>query len=51
MSIIKSIQVQLDDSKYVAEVFDDWKITFDTADHNMLIGKMNYAGVRGFSKD
>ena len=51
MSIIKSIQVQLDDSKYVAEVFDDWKITFDTADHNILIEKLDLDGVRGVAKD
>ena len=47
MTIIKSIQAQLDDSKHVAGVFDDLKKTFDTFDHNMLIKKQDHNGVRG----
>ena len=51
MSIIKSIQAQLDDSKYVAGVFDDLKKKIDTADHNMLIEKLDDDGGRGLVKD
>ena len=42
MLIIKSIQTQLDDSKYVAGVFDDLKKAFDTVDHDMVIEKLDH---------
>ena len=50
MTIMKSIQAQLDDSKYVAGVFDDLKKTFDTVDLNTLIEKLYHDGVRGLQK-
>ena len=37
MSIMKNIQTQLDDNKYVARVFVDLKKPFDTVDHDILI--------------
>ena len=51
MTIMKSIQAQLDDSKYVAGVFDDLKKTFDTVDLNTLIEKLYHDGVRGLQND
>ena len=51
MSIIKSIQTQLADSEYVAGVFDDFKKTFDTVEHDVLIEKLDHDGVREAAKD
>ena len=50
MTVMKSIQAQLDDSKYVAGVFDDLKKTFDTVDLNTLIEKLYHDAVRGLQK-
>ena len=46
MSIIENVQTQLDDNKYVAGVFFDLKKAFDTVDHDILIEKQDYYGVR-----
>ena len=46
MSIIENVQTQLDDNKYVAGVFVDLKKAFDTVDHDILIEKRDYYGVR-----
>ena len=46
MLIIENVQTQLDDNKYVAGVFVDLKKAFDTVDHDILIEKRDYYGVR-----
>ena len=51
MSIIENIQTQLHDSEYVAGAFVDLKNTFYTVDHDILIQKLDYYGVRGVAKD
>ena len=44
MSIIVNIQIQLDDGKYCTGVFADLKK--DTVDHNILLRKLDYYGIR-----
>ena len=51
MSIIENNQTHLDDSKYVAGVFLDLKKAFDTADHDILIKRLEHCGVRVVAKD
>ena len=46
MSIAENIQTQLDDGKYSAGVSVDLKKAFDTNDHNILLKKLDYYGVR-----
>ena len=46
LSIVENIQTQLDDDKYSAGVFVDLKKAFDNVDHNVLLEKLNYSGVR-----
>ena len=47
MSITENIQTQLDKGKYCARVFADLKKVFDTIDHNILLRKLDYYGIRG----
>ena len=51
MSTIENIQNQLNDSKYSADVFADLKKVFDTVDHNILLKKLDYYGVRGIANE
>ena len=45
ISVVENIQTQLDDGKYSAGVFVDFKKAFDTVDHNILLNKLDYYGV------
>ena len=47
MSIVENIQTQLNDGKYSAGVYVDLKKVFDIVDHDILLKKLNYFGVRG----
>ena len=51
MSIVENIQTHLDDGKYSAAVFVDLKKAFDTVDHNILLKKLDYYGVRGIANE
>ena len=51
MSIIEGIQNKLDQGEYAAGVFVDLKKAFDTVDHDILINKFEYYGVRGVTKE
>ena len=45
------MQKQLDAGNYTAGVFVDLKKVFDTVDHNILLEKIDYYGIRGVAKD
>ena len=47
MSIVEN--TQFDDGKYSAGVFLNLKKDFDTIDHNILLKKLDYYGVRGIA--
>ena len=51
MTTVERIQKQLDAGNYTAGVLVDLKKTFDTVDHNILLQKLDYYGIRGFAKD
>ena len=51
MSIIENIQTQLDYGKYSVGVFVDLKKAFDTVDHNIILKKLDYYGVRGIANE
>ena len=51
MTILERIQKQLDAGNYTAGVFVDLKNAFDTADHNILLEKLYFYGIRGVAKD
>ena len=51
MPIVENIQTQLDDGKYSADVFADLKKAFDIVDHNILLKKLDYYGVRGTANE
>ena len=51
MSIIENIQTQLDEGKYCTGVFVDLKKVFDTVDHNILLRKLDYYGIRGIANE
>ena len=51
MSIIENIQKQLDEGEYCAGVSADLKKVFDTIDHNILLRKLDYYGIRGIANE
>ena len=51
MAIAERIQKQLDAENYSAGVFIDLKTAFHAADHNILLEKLDYYGIRGIAKD
>ena len=51
MTIVERIQKQLDAGNYSAGVFADLKKAFSTVDHNILLEKLDYYGIRGVAKD
>ena len=51
MPIIENIQTQLDEGKHCTGVFVDLKKAFDTADHNILLRKLDYYGIRGIANE
>ena len=51
MTIVERIQKQLDGGNCTARVFVDLKKAFNTVDHNILIEKLYYYGIRGVAKD
>ena len=51
ITIVERIQKQLDAGNYAAGEFVDHKKAFDTVDHNILLEKFDYYGIRGVAKD
>ena len=51
MSITENIQTQLDKGKYCAGVFVHLKKAFDRVDHNILLQKFDYCGIRGIASE
>ena len=51
MTIVERIQKQLDAGSYTVGVFVDLKKAFNTVDHNILLEKLDYYGIRGVAKD
>ena len=51
MSIVESIQTQLDDGEYLAGVFADLKKAFNTVDHTIPLKKLDYYDVRGIANE
>ena len=51
MAIAESIQKQQYAGNYIAGVFVDLKKAFDTVDHNILLEKLDYHGIRGSTKN
>ena len=51
LSIIENIQTDLDNGNFSADVFIDLKKAFDIVDHDILLKKLEYYGLRKLSRD
>ena len=49
ISLVESIKKEIDNQKFVYGIFIDLQKAFDTVDHDVLIQKLNYYGVRGIA--
>ena len=47
IDITETIRKALDDKKYACGIFVDLQKAFDTVNHEILLSKLNYYGVRG----
>ena len=51
VSITEKIREALDTGHFACGIFIDLQKAFDTVDHNILISKLEYYGVRGTAKN
>ena len=51
INLTEEIRDALDNNSFAAGVFVDLQKAFDTVDHNILLNKLNYYGVRGITND
>ena len=50
-TLIENIQSALGNNKFSCGIFIDLEKVFDTVDHNILLSKLNYYGIRGIAND
>ncbi len=51
LSIVDKIQKAIDERYISCGIFLDLSKAFDTVNHSILIGKLEYYGIRGVAKD
>ena len=51
ITLIENVQSALDNNKFACENFIDFEKECDTVDHNILLSKLNYYGIRGIAND
>ena len=51
ITLIENTQSVLDNNKFAYRIFIDLEKAFDTVDHNILLSKLNYYGIRGIAND
>ena len=49
--ITEKIRRALDNDEFVCGVFQDFRKAFDTVNHNIMLTKMEYQGIRGLASD
>ena len=49
INLIENAQTALDNNKFLCGIFIDLEKASDTVDHNILLSKLNYYGIRGIS--
>lgn len=50
-TIVETIKAKLDERNYVCGIFIDLQKAFDTVDHEILLQKLNFYGIRGMSNE
>ena len=51
ISLTETIRQALDDNKFACGIFIDLRKAFDTVDHDILLKKLEYYGIRGLSNE
>ena len=51
VDITETIRKALDNGKFACGIFTDLQKAFDTVNHDILINKLNYYGIRGISNN
>ena len=51
ITLIENVQSALDNNKFACGIFIDLEKAFDTDDHNILLNKLNYYGIRGIANE
>ena len=51
ITLIENVQSALDNNKFACGNFIDFEKECDTVDHNILLSKLNYYGIRGIAND
>ena len=51
ITFIENVQSALENNKFACGIFIDLEKVFDTVDHNILLSKFNYYGIRGTAND
>ena len=49
LDVLNYIYTALDEGKYVFGIYIDLKKAFDTVNHNILLTKLKYYGIRGLA--